>query len=204
MLRFAAKNRYDFQILKAVEDVNERQKMRLLEKMQKHFGSLKGKRIAVWGLAFKPRTDDMREAPAVPLIQGLLAAGATVQAYDPEATNIARTIFGSTCHLRRDELRRPGRRRRAGPRHRVERVPRAGLRAHAQTDEGAGRVRRPEHLQERQHEGAGLHVLLDGTAMTAGGGAGWRPQFEDVGVIVETAWRWRESRPHGYADEAAG
>ena len=57
--------------------------------------SLKGKRIAVWGLAFKPRTDDMREAPAVPLINGLLAAGATVQAYDPEAMKVARGIFGS-------------------------------------------------------------------------------------------------------------
>jgi UDPglucose 6-dehydrogenase len=96
MLRFAARSDYDFQILKAVEDVNEKQKLRLLQKMQKHFGSLEGKRIAVWGLAFKPRTDDMREAPAVPLIHGLLAGGASVQAYDPEAMRIARTIFGSS------------------------------------------------------------------------------------------------------------
>ena len=59
MLQFAAQKNYDFQILKAVEAVNERQKVRLLGKMQKHFGKLKGKRIAVWGLAFKPRTDDM-------------------------------------------------------------------------------------------------------------------------------------------------
>jgi UDPglucose 6-dehydrogenase len=95
MLRFAAVNDYDFAILKAVEDVNDRQKLRLLDKMRTHFGSLDGKRVAVWGLAFKPRTDDMREAPAVPLIHGLLEAGATVQAYDPEATEIARSIFGS-------------------------------------------------------------------------------------------------------------
>ena len=95
MLHFAATNDYDFRILKAVEDVNDRQKLRLLDKMQTHFGSIKGKRIAVWGLAFKPRTDDMREAPSVPLIHGLLAAGASVQAYDPEAMKIARTIFGS-------------------------------------------------------------------------------------------------------------
>jgi UDPglucose 6-dehydrogenase len=95
MLRFAEMSQYDFQILKAVEDVNDRQKLRLLDKMVKHFGSLKGKRIAVWGLAFKPRTDDMREAPAVPLITGLLEAGASVHAYDPEAMKIARSIFGS-------------------------------------------------------------------------------------------------------------
>jgi UDPglucose 6-dehydrogenase len=63
--------------------------------MEKHFGTLKGRRIAVWGLAFKPRTDDMREAPAVPTISGLLAAGATVHAYDPEAMKVARGIFGS-------------------------------------------------------------------------------------------------------------
>ncbi len=96
MLRSAAHSDYDFQILKAVEDVNEKQKLRLLQKMRRHFGSLEGKRIAVWGLAFKPRTDDMREAPAVPLIHGLLAGGASVQAYDPEAMRIARTIFGSS------------------------------------------------------------------------------------------------------------
>jgi UDPglucose 6-dehydrogenase len=63
--------------------------------MQSQMGPLKGKRIAVWGLAFKPRTDDMREAPAVPLINGILAAGAAVQAYDPEAMEVARGIFGS-------------------------------------------------------------------------------------------------------------
>ena len=95
MLRFSAEKKYDFAILEAVEAVNERQKLRLLAKVQSHLGPLKGKRIAIWGLAFKPRTDDMREAPSVPLIQGLLAAGASVQAYDPEAMTVARTIFGS-------------------------------------------------------------------------------------------------------------
>ena len=95
MLKFAATKDYDFEILHAVEAVNERQKLRLLTKLQSHFGSLKGKRLAVWGLAFKPRTDDMREAPAVPLIQGMLAAGASVQAYDPEAMTVAKKIFGS-------------------------------------------------------------------------------------------------------------
>jgi UDPglucose 6-dehydrogenase len=95
MLRFAAAKDYEFQILRAVEGVNDRQKLRLLVKLENHFGSLKSKRIAVWGLAFKPRTDDMREAPSIPLINGLLGAGATVQAYDPEAMKVARGIFGS-------------------------------------------------------------------------------------------------------------
>jgi len=98
MVRFAEEKDYEFQILNAVEAVNESQKKRLIAKMEKHFGSLKGKRIAVWGLAFKPKTDDMREAPAVPLIQGLLAAGASVHAYDPEAMKVAKGIFGSKIH----------------------------------------------------------------------------------------------------------
>ena len=95
MVRFASAKNYDFEILRAVENVNDRQKIRLLSKMKQHFGSLKGKRIAVWGLAFKPKTDDMREAPAVPLISALLDAGASVAAYDPEAMKVARTIFGT-------------------------------------------------------------------------------------------------------------
>jgi UDPglucose 6-dehydrogenase len=95
MLSFATAKDYEFQILRAVEAVNERQKLRLLTKLESHFGSLKGKRLAVWGLAFKPRTDDMREAPAVPLIQGMLSAGASVHVYDPEAMDVARRIFGS-------------------------------------------------------------------------------------------------------------
>jgi UDPglucose 6-dehydrogenase len=95
ILKFSAEKKYEFQILKSVESVNERQKLRLLTKMKQHFGSLDGKKIAVWGLAFKPRTDDMREAPAVPLIYGILEAGASVVAYDPEAIKVAKGIFGS-------------------------------------------------------------------------------------------------------------
>jgi UDPglucose 6-dehydrogenase len=96
MVKFAAAKDYKFEILEAVETVNERQKLRLLGKVQRHFGgTLKGKRLAVWGLAFKPRTDDMREAPSVPLIRGFLDAGAAVQAYDPEAMSVARGIFGA-------------------------------------------------------------------------------------------------------------
>jgi UDPglucose 6-dehydrogenase len=95
VIQFSSAKSYDFQILKSVESVNERQKVRLLAKMKQHFGSLKGRNIAVWGLAFKPKTDDMREAPAVPLINGLLDAGAAVAAYDPEAMKVAGEIFGT-------------------------------------------------------------------------------------------------------------
>jgi UDPglucose 6-dehydrogenase len=94
MMRFAADKKYEFQILDAVESVNARQKTTLVAKMKKHFGSLKGKTVAVWGLAFKPKTDDMREAPSVPLIEALLKAGAIVVAHDPEAMKVAKGIFG--------------------------------------------------------------------------------------------------------------
>jgi UDPglucose 6-dehydrogenase len=95
MIRFASDRDYEFKILQAVERVNQLQKGRLFTKIKKHFGNLKGKTVAVWGLAFKPKTDDMREAPAIPLIEALLNAGVTVQAHDPEAMKIARGLFGS-------------------------------------------------------------------------------------------------------------
>jgi UDPglucose 6-dehydrogenase len=90
---------YGFRILHAVESVNEAQKGRLVEKMQQHFGSLSGRTIALWGLAFKPRTDDMREAPAIPIIERLLAAGATVRAFDPAAAPVAKRIFDGRIAL---------------------------------------------------------------------------------------------------------
>jgi UDPglucose 6-dehydrogenase len=95
MRRFAADQNYDFKILNAVDEVNRFQKTKLFTAMRKHFGGLKGKTIAVWGLAFKPRTDDMREAPSIPLIESLISAGASVQAFDPEAASVAKGIFGS-------------------------------------------------------------------------------------------------------------
>ena len=100
MMKFASSKNYQFEILQAVETVNERQKLRLMGKMKQHFGVLRGKRIAVWGLAFKPKTDDMREAPSVPLIRSLLEAGADVTAYDPEAAKVARTIFGDRIDVK--------------------------------------------------------------------------------------------------------
>jgi len=85
----------EFPLLNAVEDVNEAQKRRLVEKVTTEFGeSLKGKRFAVWGLAFKPRTDDMREAPSIAIVEGLLARGAELIVHDPEAMGEARRYFG--------------------------------------------------------------------------------------------------------------
>jgi UDPglucose 6-dehydrogenase len=99
ILHFSENQGYEFRILKAVEAVNQRQKARLVDKMQTHFGSLKGKTIALWGLAFKPRTDDMREAPAITIVEKLLSAGAKVQAFDPEAMKVAKGLFGSKIVL---------------------------------------------------------------------------------------------------------
>jgi UDPglucose 6-dehydrogenase len=99
LLRSTADKGYDFKILRAVEDVNDLQKQRLVEKMERHFGELAGRTIAVWGLAFKPRTDDMREAPSIPIIERLLARGAKVKAYDPAATPVARRIFDGRIAL---------------------------------------------------------------------------------------------------------
>ena len=86
LIKTAEQNGYPMHVLQAVEEVNERQKGILFEKLNKHFnGKLKDKTIAVWGLAFKPETDDMREAPSLVLIEKLLEAGARVRAYDPIA-----------------------------------------------------------------------------------------------------------------------
>jgi UDPglucose 6-dehydrogenase len=88
--------RSEMLLLKAVEKVNERQKGILVKKVTHHFGSdLSGLTFAVWGLAFKPRTDDMRDAPSITVIEELLKAGARIHAFDPEATEEARKVFGA-------------------------------------------------------------------------------------------------------------
>jgi UDPglucose 6-dehydrogenase len=89
----------DFDLLRAVERVNERQKRLLFDKATKEFGSLAGKRFGVWGLAFKPKTDDMREASALTLIQLLTGAGAEVTAHDPVAAEVARKLIGPHVRL---------------------------------------------------------------------------------------------------------
>ena len=86
---------YDFKILRAVENVNELQKLHLVPKIKNYFkNDLKGKHFALWGLSFKPNTDDIREAPALYLIEALLTAGATISAFDPEATMNAKKTIG--------------------------------------------------------------------------------------------------------------
>ena len=99
LVHSARKDGYRFRILEAVEAVNSSQKRRLFEKMQAVLGPLDGKQIAIWGLAFKPRTDDMRAAPSITMIEALLEAGAKVVAYDPQAQRSARAIFGSRITL---------------------------------------------------------------------------------------------------------
>ncbi len=95
LIRTGAENGIDFELLTAAQHVNNLQKRRIVNRVTEHFGpDLKGRTFAVWGLAFKPRTDDMREAPSLVVIEELLKAGASVQAHDPEALENARRVFG--------------------------------------------------------------------------------------------------------------
>ncbi|MBK9385093.1 MAG: UDP-glucose/GDP-mannose dehydrogenase family protein [Planctomycetes bacterium] len=95
IVRTAASKGYKFRVLEAVEEVNERQKRKIVSWVKQRFGDdLKGRSFAIWGLSFKPRTDDMREAPSVTVIEELLAAGAKIRATDPEAIKEAKKVFG--------------------------------------------------------------------------------------------------------------
>ncbi len=96
LAKTAHEHGYKMQILEAVESVNDFQKSVLFTKIKKHFGSLNGKHFAMWGLAFKPKTDDMREAPSLVIIDKLLAEGATVTAYDPVAMHEAEKTLGNS------------------------------------------------------------------------------------------------------------
>lgn len=103
IINTAKKNGYTMQVLEAVERVNEKQKNVLFQKLTEYYqGNLKGKRIALWGLAFKPETDDMREAPALVLIDSLLKAGCDVIAYDPIAMNEAKRRLGNMIFYAND------------------------------------------------------------------------------------------------------
>ncbi|MGB4969391.1 MAG: UDP-glucose/GDP-mannose dehydrogenase family protein [Saprospiraceae bacterium] len=99
----AEQNNYNFQILNSVMQVNTSQKKILSQKIKSYFKNvLAGKKIAIWGLAFKPNTDDIREAPALEIIQDLLDAGAVISAYDPEASKHVKQIFGDRIHFAKD------------------------------------------------------------------------------------------------------
>lgn len=104
LIRTAGEHNYDLQVLKAVEAVNKKQKTVLFDKIFAHFnGDLAGKTVAIWGLSFKPQTDDMREAPSLEIVKKLLEAGATVKAYDPVAIEEAKHHFGDSITYSPDQ-----------------------------------------------------------------------------------------------------
>ena len=103
LIKTAEQNGYDMRVLRAVEEVNEIQKSALFDKLQKLFGNdLQNKTIAIWGLAFKPETDDMREAPVLVLIDKLQQAGCNIRAYDPAAMEECKRRIGDTIYYARD------------------------------------------------------------------------------------------------------
>jgi UDPglucose 6-dehydrogenase len=103
LIKTAEKNGYDMRVLHAVEEVNQLQKEVLFNKLSKLYrGDLKGRRIAVWGLAFKPETDDMREAPSLVLIDKLVKAGCKVRVYDPVAMTECKRRIGDTVEYAKD------------------------------------------------------------------------------------------------------
>jgi UDPglucose 6-dehydrogenase len=99
LLRMGQDADCELAVVAAVDRTNEAQKSILVPRIEKHLGGLAGRVVAVWGLAFKPRTDDMREAPALAVIEGLLAGGAAVRAYDPKAMGVARGVLGDRVTL---------------------------------------------------------------------------------------------------------
>jgi UDPglucose 6-dehydrogenase len=105
LIKTASENGYQMQVLQAVESVNEAQKEVLFDKVHKHFGGdLQGRKIALWGLSFKPKTDDMREAPSLVIIEKLLAHGCTVSVYDPVAIPEAKHSLGNTVTYAKDQF----------------------------------------------------------------------------------------------------
>jgi UDPglucose 6-dehydrogenase len=104
LIKTADENNYSLRVLKSVEEVNDDQKSVLFDKVSKYFNhQLKDKTIAMWGLSFKPETDDMREAPALVLIDKFLAVGAKVKAYDPEAMEEAKRRIGNKIEFAKDQ-----------------------------------------------------------------------------------------------------
>lgn len=95
LLNTSIEHGYDFRILKTIDEINDRQKQIIVDKILKHFkNDIKGKVFTVWGLSYKPRTDDLREAPALTIIEKLLALGAKVQAFDPVSNDNFKMLYG--------------------------------------------------------------------------------------------------------------
>ena len=104
LIKTANDNNYSLEVLKAVERVNNKQKSILFDKLYKYYnGNLKGKVIGIWGLSFKPKTDDMREAPSLVIIEKILEHGASVKAYDPASMNEAKKILGDKIEYAKDQ-----------------------------------------------------------------------------------------------------
>jgi UDPglucose 6-dehydrogenase len=102
LVHTAREHGVELELADLTDKVNRKQKTVLFTKLKKHLGDVRGKHIAVWGIAFKPRTDDIRESPSLALIDALLEAGATVSAHDPEATVPARERYGSRITFAED------------------------------------------------------------------------------------------------------
>lgn len=98
LIKTAENKGYEMRVLKAVEEVNELQKTILFKKLQRYYSGLKGKTVAIWGLAFKPETDDMRKSTSITIINLLLKVGATINVYDPVAMHECHQIFGDSIH----------------------------------------------------------------------------------------------------------
>jgi UDPglucose 6-dehydrogenase len=103
IIKTAQLNNYNLRILEAVENVNDDQKKVIISKIKSHFPDIKGKTFAMWGLSFKPQTDDMREAPSVVIANALVELGAKVKAYDPVAMEEAQHILGDTIEYGEDQ-----------------------------------------------------------------------------------------------------
>ncbi len=143
----AEEHAYHFRILHSVHEVNREQRLRFVRKILDHFKSrMKDKIVAVWGLSFKPNTDDMREAPAITIIDELLKAGATVNVHDPAAMDEAKRHFGKKVRYFENNYDAAEGRRRPRRGDGVERVPQARPRPDEEADARPRDLRRPEHL----------------------------------------------------------
>jgi len=103
LIHTAREHGVELSLATATDEVNKRQKTVLARKLRRALGELRGKRIAIWGISFKPRTDDLRESPSLSLIDSLVEAGASVAAHDPEAQAHARALYGSRIELPTDQ-----------------------------------------------------------------------------------------------------